>query len=131
MSKLSDSWNKFTNSIWSWFHDTSKYSKQELVLNWIIGLNLAILLILDTIMLCIYGYRFIAGLKGEFPIYLWCPVWASVVMAIQVVIEIIVCVEKFRERRKRLKYDFTKPTPERKKYKPVDETKGSKKKRFD
>jgi hypothetical protein len=42
--------------------------------------------------------------KGTYPAFLWCPIWAGVVMAVQVIIEIGAVVMKAHERRRRLKF---------------------------
>lgn len=125
-------WDDFKYSWWSWFRNESKYSKKELIINWIIAVNIGLMLVLEIIMFSIYGYRFIQGLKGLYPIYLWCPVWASVVFSLQFVIEIIALTEKFRERRRRIKYSkidrsTSGPVPKSKKYTTESEKSGHRK----
>lgn len=50
-------------------------------------------------------WKYLVGaLNGSYPAFLWCPIWAGIVLSILVIIEIITIVEKLRCRKYRLKY---------------------------
>lgn len=101
---IKDWWCKQTDSIYHWFRDGRKYSRFELIINWLIILIPSLIFIITIIALACRWKYFIGAINGTYPLSLWCPVWVGVILALLVCALVSCTVMKFQQRRRRLKY---------------------------
>jgi hypothetical protein len=101
---LKEYWTKQNKSIWTFFKDGSKYSRKELIINWILVFNVLLLEMFLIILIALKWKYLIGAFQGTYPPFLWCPIWGGVVLSVLAIIQIIAIVIKLHERRRRLKF---------------------------
>lgn len=105
MTKQNSYWQRQKESMKNWFYGYTKYSKKELIINWMLIILIALIEIIVILGLIVRWKFFIGAIAGNYPAYLVFPVWMSVLISVLVVFLCIVVIMKLQQRSRRKKYN--------------------------